>query len=175
MTSLHTPVRIPSLEAVRDAIEVAFRENMPTALAAATAASPVLDPEGQPLVIPLTPPVSYHKAIMEDPEENGEWPTLIIISSAPRMEMSAQQQTHGAGQWRGTIEMHLWDYHDDPDVLARMLDRYGAAMWGIISGYGRFAGAWVVPETFELATSESPDSTANMRAVGLRFDVQFRT
>lgn len=175
MVAYPIPLMIPSLEPVRDAVESALRTYLAEAFDDITAASPTADAQGNPVAVDLVLPKEYRPAMLTDLAVNTVWPTCVITSSAAHM---VESDSNGpGGLWAGTVQIEYWDQHTDRKVLARRMDRYAAALIAVVSLEDDNPLAdlcQVMTDTFDLAYAEPGPPTPNVRAVGIRFDVQFR-
>lgn len=166
------PSRLPSLEGYKAALKAAIAADWADAVTAVQADYP--DPD---MVIEL--PKRITTETISRYEQVRAWPTVSIIGGIDALTQPTDQPGHG--QWTGSVQVvaYLQDNTRLADGAPRMpylIERYQCALWLIVINNNPLAGAQLVDGTMELGDTGAEEiGGKHLAAVGLRYDVRYRT
>ena len=158
MTLAIIPRTLPSLEAYADALCAVIASDWSDAAAALAARYP--SPS-----LTLTAPAAVEQELIERYEHVPRYPYATVTGS--NLRVVTAHETRGGGVWQGQIEVDVFVQESNRGRMARLLQRYAAAVWLIAINNDPLAGARIDYETVAMETSEPARNNANRRAVSL--------
>lgn len=133
--------------------------------------SPTHGLDGEELDIELKMPADYDNVYTVGFRTFAKYPTLVVAALSLSAVQAAENYA-GSGVYQGSIRCELWDRNQNERKLARMVERYTAAMWYVIVASDPIDGAaHVIPDSFDLTTTRSQKDTPHVRGAGIQFDV----
>lgn len=163
------PARLPSLEPICDLVRQVVVDQYADALAAVGARFP--DPPGR--AVPLRVPVQVTVQGANQYVLPQQWPALVIAGPELRVEQANEQM--GSQVWRGRVELTLWETHDDPEVLTRVLHRHAAALWLVLTNNDPLGGFASLDYRGQEIGEVEATASVNVRGVMVAVDVWFVT
>lgn len=160
------PARLPSMEPICDLVRQVVAAQYADALAAVAAryATPS---------VPLRVPVQVTVQGANQYVLPQQWPALVIAGPDARVEQANEQL--GSQLWRGRVELTLWEAHDDPEVLTRVLHRHAAALWLLLTANDPLGGYAALDYRSQEIGEVEVTASVNVRGVMVAADVWFTT